>query len=85
MSVATNLETELRRAIPGATVTVGGDGYRWEIDVVSPTFEGMSRVKRQQAVYAAIGALIKSGAVHAVTIVARTPSEERDGRAPSGG
>jgi acid stress-induced BolA-like protein IbaG/YrbA len=85
MSVAADLETELRRAMPGAAVTVGGDGYRWEIDVVSPTFEGMSRVKRQQAVYAAIGALIKSGAVHAVTIVARTPSEERNGKARSDG
>lgn len=85
MSVAAELEAELRRAIPGATFTVGGDGYRWEIEVVSATFEGMSRVKRQQTVYAAIGALIKSGAVHAVTIVARTPSEPRDGRTPAGG
>ena len=75
MSVAEQIEDNVTRAIPGSRVTVGGDGYRWEIEVVSATFEGMNRVKKQQAVYAAIGDLIKSGAVHAVTILARTPAE----------
>ena len=79
MSVEDQVEAELARAFAGAAVKVGGDGYRWELEVVSPVFEGMSKVKRQQLVYGAIGSLIKSGAVHAVTIVALTPSESADG------
>jgi acid stress-induced BolA-like protein IbaG/YrbA len=81
MSVEEEIRAELARAFVGATVVVGGDGYRWELDIVSPAFEGMSKVRRQQLVYGAIGALIKSGAVHAVTIVARTPTEA--GEAPA--
>lgn len=75
MTVAEQIEDNVKRALPDSRVTVGGDGYRWEIDVISAAFEGMNRVKKQQTVYAAIGELIRSGAVHAVTIVARTPRE----------
>jgi acid stress-induced BolA-like protein IbaG/YrbA len=78
VNVEEEIRAELARAFAGATVAVGGDGYRWELDVVSAAFEGMSKVRRQQLVYGAIGALIKSGAVHAVTIVARTPAEAGD-------
>src|SRR5262245_20565452 len=75
MSVADEIETVVIGKLPDAVVKVGGDGYRWELEVVSVAFEGMSAVKRQQLVYGAIGGLIKSGAVHAVTIQARTPTE----------
>jgi acid stress-induced BolA-like protein IbaG/YrbA len=44
-----------------------------EIAVASAAFEGLSRVKRQQLVYAAIDELIKAGDLHAVTINASTP------------
>ena len=69
------LKSRLGDAFPGAELDVAGEGNRFEIRVVSETFEGLSRVKRQQAVYAAIGELIASGAVHAVTIKAITPGE----------
>ena len=36
---------------------------------------GKNAVKRQQSVYAGLGDLISSGAVHAVTIFALTPAE----------
>jgi acid stress-induced BolA-like protein IbaG/YrbA len=75
MSVAEQIESGVVAKLPDAAVKVGGDGYRWELEVVSKAFEGLSSVKRQQLVYGAIGGLIKSGAVHAVTIVARTPTE----------
>ena len=42
---------------------------------MSDAFEGLSRVKRQQAVYAAIQELIASGAIHAVTISTATRAE----------
>jgi acid stress-induced BolA-like protein IbaG/YrbA len=49
-----------------------------EVTVVSPAFEGLSRVRKQQLVYAAIAELIKNGALHAVTIRAYTPAERAE-------
>jgi acid stress-induced BolA-like protein IbaG/YrbA len=85
MSVEQQVRDALTRAFADAIVNVGGDGYRWELEVVSTAFAGMSKVKRQQLVYGAIGAFIKSGAVHAVTIVARTPAEAGAAGGETGG
>ena len=70
-----DIEARLREELDVAVVAVDGAGNRFEIDVVSEDFEGLSRVKRQQLVYAAIDDLIASGAIHAVTIKAATPAE----------
>lgn len=70
-----DIEARLREELDAAEVAVEGAGNRFEIDVVSDEFEGLSRVKRQQLVYAAIDDLIASGAIHAVTIKAATPAE----------
>ena len=72
-----DLKSRIEVAFADAEVEVEGEGNRFGIRVVSDRFAGLSRVKRQQAVYAAIGELIASGAVHAVTIKAMTP-DERD-------
>lgn len=73
-----DLRLRLEAGFPDAEVAVSGAGNRFEIRIVSAAFDGLSRVKRQQAVYAVIGDLIASGAVHAVTIRAATPDETRD-------
>ena len=70
-----DIEARLREELRAAEVTVDGAGNRFEIDVVSDEFAGLSRVKRQQLVYAAIDDLIASGAIHAVTIKAATRAE----------
>ena len=69
------VQARLAQAFAGAEVEVAADGNRFEIRVVSDAFEGQSRVKRQQAVYAEIRDLIASGAIHAVAIRAVTPAE----------
>ena len=61
-------------AIADATVSVAVDGNRAMIDVVSPVFSDLSRVKKQQLVSACIEDLIASGALHAVTIKADIPA-----------
>ena len=61
-------------AIADATVSVAVDGNRAMIDVVSPVFSDLSRVKKQQLVYACIEDLIASGVLHAVTIKADAPA-----------
>lgn len=62
--------------IPGANVVVNGDGYKYETLVISETFEGLSSLKRHQAVYAAVNSAITSGELHALTITAKTPAED---------
>ena len=71
------IESRIAQAIDDAEVVVAGEGNRFEIHVVADSFAGVSRVKRQQAVYAAISDLIASGAIHAVTIKAVTAAESR--------
>jgi len=59
--------------IPNSTVKVSVEGNRALIEVVSDTFESMSRVQKQQAVYACIDEFIQDGRLHAVTIRALSP------------
>jgi len=67
--VVDQMKTAIQGAVPDGVVEVRsvGPGH-FEIDVVSPVFEGMSRVKQQQLVYRAIAPLMAGdGApVHAV-------------------
>ena len=51
------------------------EGNRALITVISPAFAGLSRVQKQQKVYACIDAFIRDGSLHAVTIRAQTPEE----------
>ncbi len=68
-----DVKTRVAEAFPDAQINVDVDGNRATIHVISDHFDGMSRVKKQQAVYGCIEDLIASGALHAVTIKAETP------------
>ena len=61
--------------MPGSTVTVTGDGSKFEATVVSAEFEGKTMVQEQKMVYATVNTEITSGALHALTIKAFTPEE----------
>ncbi|MCZ6890792.1 MAG: BolA/IbaG family iron-sulfur metabolism protein [Gammaproteobacteria bacterium] len=74
----TRIKSRVECGIEDARVNVTRDGSRFEIRVVSPAFEGLSRVKKQQLVYASIQDLISDGSVHAVTIEALTPAEANE-------
>ena len=66
--IASHLSAEL--------VTVESpDQVHFSAIVVSSQFEGLSLVKRQQAVYAALLEEIRSGAVHALSLKTYTPTE----------
>lgn len=76
MSISNEEVTKLIEAgIPDATVSVSGDGYKYETTVISASFEGLNTLKRHQAVYAAVNSAITSGELHALTITAKTPEE----------
>jgi acid stress-induced BolA-like protein IbaG/YrbA len=65
----------LENAIPGASIDVQGDGYKYQVKVISGTFAGLNRVKRQQAIYKVLNEHIQSGAIHAVNMQLQTPEE----------
>ena len=65
----------LEASITESSVEVSVDGSHVMVTVVSPIFEGMSPVKKQQTVYACLQEQIASGAIHAVHMKTHTPSE----------
>tara|TARA_B100000768_G_C11052852_1_gene279104 strand:+ start:72 stop:425 length:354 start_codon:yes stop_codon:yes gene_type:complete len=73
LSMQDEIKQRIEAAIAGAQVFVDVDGNRATIAVVATIFAGMSRVKKQQQVYACIEDLIAGGALHAVTIKADAP------------
>lgn len=56
-------------------VKVEGDGYHYQLVVVSDEFEGKTRVARQQWVYAQLKEHITSGSLHALTMKTYTRDE----------
>ncbi len=53
---------------------VDGDGRHFFATIVSPEFEGMSRVRRHQRVYAALGDRMREQ-IHALSMKTLTPAE----------
>ncbi len=75
--LAKELQRAIEAALPDAEVVVraAGPGH-FEVEVVSAAFEGLSRVRQQQRVYAAIGKFMQGerAPVHAVDrMTTRTP------------
>jgi stress-induced morphogen len=71
------LEAILRKAFPDAPVLVledlTGTKDHYQLTLVTPAFEGLSRVAQHQAVYRALGDLMK-GPVHALALTTSAPT-----------
>ena len=66
----------LQKAMPDAKISViSEDNVHFQAHIVSEAFDGLSLVKRQQVVYQAMGHLISSGEVHALSLTTKTPKE----------
>ena len=75
---ADQIRSQIESALPGARALVQdttGTGDHFEVVVVAPGFEGKSLVEQHQLVYGALGAQIKSEAIHALALTTRTPGE----------
>ena len=70
-----SLASLIKQHIPNAQVITDDDGHHYSFTIISSEFADKSKVKRQQLVYKALGDLITSGAVHAVSISTFTPEE----------
>ena len=57
-----------------AHLAVEGDGRHFFATIVSPAFEGMSRVARHQRVYTALGDRMRAE-IHALSMQTLTPAE----------
>ncbi|MGL5522370.1 MAG: BolA family iron metabolism protein IbaG [Aeromonas veronii] len=69
------IEAILLEALQLSEVHVKGDGSHYQVIAVGDMFDGMSRVKKQQAIYAPLMDKIASNAIHALSIKAFTDAE----------
>jgi len=69
------IEALIRAGMETTLVEVrSDDNTHFDALVVSPAFEGASRIKRHQMVYATLGARM-GGEIHAMSIQTLTPGE----------
>jgi acid stress-induced BolA-like protein IbaG/YrbA len=69
------IQTVLMNALPLQEVHVSGDGSHFQVIAVSELFAELSRVKKQQTVYAPLMEFIADNRIHAVSIKTYTPEE----------
>ncbi|QBF82447.1 BolA family transcriptional regulator [Shewanella maritima] len=69
------IEQLVLAAIDVEEVHVTQDGSHYKVIAVGEMFDGMSRVKQQQTIYAPLSEHIASGALHALTIKTFTPTQ----------
>ena len=62
--------------LPCSHLDVEGDGRHFFATIVSASFEGLSRVRRHQLVYTALGERMKEQ-IHALSMKTLTPSEHQ--------
>ncbi|MDJ0574669.1 MAG: BolA/IbaG family iron-sulfur metabolism protein [Xenococcaceae cyanobacterium MO_234.B1] len=67
------VKTMIQEQFPEAQIEVAGDGEHFEAIIVSPEFEGKSKVKQHQMVYAAVNDAMASEAIHALSLKTYTP------------
>lgn len=69
------IQSVLENALTLDEVHVTGDGSHFQVIAVGEMFTDLSRVKKQQAVYAPLMQFIADNRIHAVSIKAYTPDE----------
>ncbi|KGG12271.1 MULTISPECIES: BolA family protein [Prochlorococcus] len=68
----------IKKVLPDAKVTVedlSGGGDHLQVNVVSPSFIGLSRIKQHQLIYAALKNELASEAIHALALNTSVPKQ----------
>ena len=71
------IKAKIEEGIPGSIAHIyneQGDGEHFDAHVISDTFDGMPLVRQHQAVYRALGEMMKS-AIHALALQTYTPAQ----------
>ena len=68
MTIEEQIKQAIESQVPESAVEVGGDGRHFEIQVISPVFEGKRTLEKQRIVYAALNELMagSNAPVHAI-------------------
>ena len=67
------IKTLLSNHFPDAVIDAESEGSHLNLTITSSAFGGLSPVKKQQLVYAALNDKIVSGEVHAINMKTLTP------------
>jgi acid stress-induced BolA-like protein IbaG/YrbA len=70
-----HIEQLISQHISDAKVSVNEVEGKFTATVISEQFDGLMPIKRHKLVYASVNDEITSGALHALTIIAKTPAE----------
>ncbi len=71
---AEDIEAALRSHLTGVVSVTATDlkgGNHWQVDIVASDFNGLSRIKQQQLVYAALAEYLADETIHALVIKAK--------------
>lgn len=74
MATVESIERAIAAGLDCEHVAVRGDGQHWEAVIVSAAFEGVSRVRAHQLVYAALGERMREE-IHALSMTTLTPAQ----------
>jgi acid stress-induced BolA-like protein IbaG/YrbA len=74
MTTPESIRDAIAASLDCSLLEVDGDGQHFQARIVSSAFEGQSRVKRHQIVYAALGDRMRSE-IHALSMQTLTPAE----------
>lgn len=69
-----SIQSNIAQGMETEHLSVSGDGQHFDAVVVSAEFAGLSRVKRHQLVYQALGDRMRDE-IHALSIKTYTPQE----------
>ncbi len=75
MLTTEQIEVWIRAGLDCTHLVVAGDGRHFEALIVSPVFEGLSRVQRQQRVNAVLREHFETELLHALSMRCMTPEE----------
>lgn len=81
MMQPSDIQLLIERGLPGAHVTVTGDGAHFEAIIVAPDFAGKSMLQQHKMVYATLGDKMRAE-IHALSLKTLTPAEYENRGAP---
>lgn len=69
-----DIKQMIERGLPGARVSVTGDGHHFEAEVIASEFAGKSTLQQHQIVYRTLGGKM-GNEIHALSLRTLTPGE----------
>ena len=69
-----DIKQMIESGLPGARVSVTGDGHHFEAEVIAGEFAGKSALQQHQIVYRTLGGKM-GNEIHALSLRTQTPGE----------